>query len=292
MGSHRLSLPHFLFFVFTVALVPATAAAQAWSQPWADPEDRPPRVDLSASAGFLMPTRWSSLVLLGSVSSATGVLEQVLARDLRVAPDREFTAAATYWRGRYGFRTQAGFSRSSLEIGSTPSPGQRSRGQNAAIDVNTWLYDLRGAIGFLDYNPTRSVWPYGFFGFGGITYDLKRTVGPPLTFIERVPSGSRDETVVVVDNGRTLLVTADELGIETVFAANFGVGSDFRIPLGPAGIGLRVEVSDHVAPSPLGLRVREISAVTPVSADGRVRFGFVHHLSATAGLVVHVGRRR
>jgi hypothetical protein len=64
--------------------------------------DRPPRVDLSASAGLLMPTEtdWSDLVLLGSVSSASGVL----VRDLQVEPGTVFGAAATYLRGRYGFR--------------------------------------------------------------------------------------------------------------------------------------------------------------------------------------------
>ena len=53
-----------------LALVPASSIAQDWSQPWADPQDRPPRVDISASAGFLMPTRWTDLVLLGSISPA------------------------------------------------------------------------------------------------------------------------------------------------------------------------------------------------------------------------------
>src|SRR5215467_4183918 len=84
-------------FVVALTMLPAPAAAQDWSQPWADPEDRPPRVDFSASGGFLMPTRWSDLVLLGSPSPAVGVLEQVLTRDIHVKPDTEFTAAATYW---------------------------------------------------------------------------------------------------------------------------------------------------------------------------------------------------
>jgi len=63
-----------------LALVPASSIAQDWSQPWADPQDRPPRVDISASAGFLMPTRWTDLVLLGSISPAPGILEQVFTR--------------------------------------------------------------------------------------------------------------------------------------------------------------------------------------------------------------------
>src|SRR5919112_537976 len=107
----RHARPVFAVAVFVVALAPALARAQAPVQPWADPQDAPGRVDLSASAGFLMPTGWSNLVLLGSISSATGVLEQVLTRDLHVQPDTAFDAVVTYWRGRYGFRTRAAFSR-------------------------------------------------------------------------------------------------------------------------------------------------------------------------------------
>ncbi|HEV8348240.1 MAG TPA: hypothetical protein VGQ16_16810 [Vicinamibacterales bacterium] len=276
--------------VVALTVIPSPVIAQDWSQPWADPLDRPPRVDLSGSAGFLMPTRWSSLVLLGSISSATGVLEQVLARDLRVEPDREFDVAATYWRGRYGVRTQAGFSRSSLTIGATPAnPPQLSTTDTTSIDIDTWLYDVRGAIGFTEYAPSRRIWPYGFFGFGGITYNLKGTVVPPLTFIERTPSRS-GTTIIVAGDGRQFLLSVDQPGIETVFAVTFGVGTDFRIPLGPGGVALRLEASDRVAPSPLGLRIREFSPVGAFAPDAGVRFGIVHHLSATAGIVVQIGR--
>jgi hypothetical protein len=279
--------------VATLTLIPDPIIAQDWSQPWADPQDRPARVDLSGSAGFLLPTRWSSLVLLGSISSATGVLEQVLARDLRVEPDTEFDVAATYWRGRYGVRAQAGFSRSSLTIGAAPAnPPQLSTTDTTSIDIDTWLYDVRGAIGFTEYAPSRRVWPYGFFGFGGITYNLKGTVVPPLTFIERSPTrpDARGSTIIVAGDGRQFLLSVDQLGIETVFAVTFGVGTDFRIPLGPGGVGLRLEASDRVAPSPLGLRIREFSAIGAFAPDAGVRFGIVHHLSATAGIVVQIGR--
>src|SRR5205814_9254415 len=146
-----LILPH---LVITLTLFPASTRAQDWSQPWADEEDRPPRVDLSASAGYLLPTRWSSLVLVGSISPVSGVLEQILTRDLRVEPDTQFAAAVTYWRGRYGFRTQAGFSRSSLTIGRAPLGAVGA----TSIDIDTWLYDVRGAIGFSEYRPAKPVW--------------------------------------------------------------------------------------------------------------------------------------
>jgi hypothetical protein len=288
---HHARLTFYLPIV-TLLLLPAVASAQDWSQPWADPQDRPPRVDVSASAGFLMPTGWSNLVLLGSISSATGILEQVLTRDLRVEPKTEFKGAATYWRGQYGLRTQVGFSRSSLTIGGAPlGTSQSPLDGTASVSIDTWLYDVGAVIGFVDYRPARTVWPYGFFGLGGVTYNPKTPVSPPLTFIEHSGPALPPNTVIVIrDRSRQFLLAIDELGVETEFAFNFGVGTDFRLPLGPGGVGVRLEISDHVAPSPLGLRIRELSPLGGLGPDDSVRFGLVHHLSATAGLVVHIGR--
>jgi hypothetical protein len=280
---HLAGLRALLRFAAIGLLLPGTAAAQDWSMPWSDPRDRPPRVDFNASAGLLVPTDWSDLVLLGSVSPASGVQEQVLVRDLRVEPGTVFSAAVTYWKSKYGFRVHAARSESSLLIGDEPG----------SIDLDTWLYDVRGAIGLIEYTPGRWVWPYAFFGFGGITYDLERTITPPLlTFIERGPirSPGREDIVIVEDSGRQFLLAVDELGLETVFAFNFGVGTDLRIPFGPAGVGVRLEVSDHIAPSPLNLQIHELSSFGVPPSRTAVRFGAVHHLRAAVGLVLQVGR--
>jgi hypothetical protein len=243
----------------------------------------------------MVPTDWSDLVLLGTISSASGVFEQVLVRDLHVDPDQEFGAAVTYWRGRYGFRVQAGYSSSAVAIGGpvTSATEFSSPDELISIGLHTYLYDIRGAIGLIDYTPGQWVWPYAFFGFGGITYDLAHRISPPLlTFIERSrtrPDGSRD-IVVVEDDGSEFLLAIDELGTETVFALNFGVGTDFRIPLGPGGLGVRLELSDHVAPSPVGLRISELRRSGLLSTDAGVGFGPVHHLRAAVGFVVQVGR--
>src|SRR5687768_16830463 len=64
--------------LLTVPLLTALAAsstAQTLPQPWADAEDYSRRVDITASIGVVAPTDWSDLVLLGSLSPATGVLE-------------------------------------------------------------------------------------------------------------------------------------------------------------------------------------------------------------------------
>jgi hypothetical protein len=277
-----------------VLFLPASAHAQDWDEPWSDGRDRPPRVDLSVSLGMLAPTDWSDIVLLGSISPVSGVVEQVLVRDVRVEPDATYGAAVTYWRGKYGFRAQAALSRSSLVTGGTSLSTDAEAGQDVfSIGVNTWLYDVRGAIGLRTYSPTHLVVPYAFGGFGGITYDLERTVTPPLlTFIERRPprTDARGDIIIVEDDGREFILAIDELGLETVLALNFGVGADFRIPMGGAGVGLRVEASDHVSRSPLGLRIRELSPFGGLASDTAVRFGTVHHLRVTAGLVVQIGR--
>jgi hypothetical protein len=259
-------------------LLPAGTSAQPLPQPWADPQDST-RVDLSGSVSLLSPTDWSDLVLLGSISSA-GVIEQILARELQVDAEKAYGGAVTYWEGRYGFRVQGGYSKSSLRVSSAPTVG-----------IKTWLYDVRGVIGALDYRASRKVWPYGFVGFGGITYDLASTVSPPLTFITQAPAMTTGQTVIVVgDRGRQFLLSEDELDVQTVFAVNVGVGTDFRLPIGPGGVALRVELSDHIAPSPLGLRVSQLPGPGAFISDSRVRFGTVHHLSASVGFVVQIGR--
>lgn len=276
-----------------LAWLPRTAAAQDWNEPWSDPRDRPPRVDLSVSAGVLTPTDWSDLVVLGSVSPVSGALEQVLVRDLRVEPDSVFGAAVTYWQDRYGFRAHAALSRSSIVVGGASLDSSDATGDVRGADIDSWFYDVRGAVGLVEYSPGRRVLPYVFLGFGAITYNLDRTITPPLlAFIER-PGTRRPEDgdiVIVEDDGREFLLSIDELGLETVFAANFGVGTDLRIPLGGAGVGLRLELSDHVSPSPLGVRIRELSPAGGLTSESAVRFGVVHHLRFAAGLVLQVGR--
>jgi hypothetical protein len=274
--------------VFLTFALPPSLAAQPLPEFWADAEDRPGRVDFSASVGLLAPTDWSDLVLLGSISPATGVFEQVLVRDLRVEPDTQLDGAVTYWRGRYGFRVQGGLSKSSLIVGGPDAVSSDA----LKIDVDTWSYDVRGVIGMVEYAPRRWVWPYGFVGFGGITYDLERTLSPSLlTFIERSPStGGLPPTVVVEEDGREFLLAVDELGTETVFALNLGIGTDLRVPLGPTGLGVRLELSDQIAPSPVGLRIGELRRSRPLTGDTGVQFALVHHLRIAAGIVLQIGR--
>jgi hypothetical protein len=260
------------------------ASAQEWDQPWADPLDRPGRFDISVSAGVLAPTDWSDLVLLGTISPAFGILEQVLVQNVRVEPDTKFAGSVTYWRGRYGFRTDVGYSNSVLTLGGEPL----GLG-GGTVDVRTWVYGVRGTIGLIEYSPRRWVWPYAFLGLGGITYDLAQPISPPLlTFIEHgPPANGRPQLIVAEDTGRTFLLQVNELTLETTLAFSLGVGTDLRIPVGPGGVGLRLEVTDHIARSPLQVRIHELG---PLGHETHVGFGAVHHLRASAGIVVHFGR--
>ncbi len=146
-----------------------------------------------------------------------------------------------------------------------------------------------GAIGLLDYRRSAWAWPYAFFGFGAVTYDLARGVGPPLTFIDRsAPTLTDGRTVVSRQDPVLLLIATEELGIETRFAVNVGVGTDLRIPLGPASIGLRIEVSDYVHRSPIDVLVTPVDPRTAARRNA-LHFGLVHNLRAAAGLVIQLG---
>lgn len=289
MHSTRLS---FVVLALLTVLWQGWASAQTWDQPWSDPRDRPPRFDLNLTAGMAAPTDWSDLVLLGSLTSLSGLFEQVLVRDVRVEPDAVFGGSMTYWRDRYGFRAGATYSRSSLTIGGTTLDATNSGRDVLAAHVNTWSYDVRGVIGLIKYGPSRPVLPYVFLGVGGITYQVDRTITPPLlTFIQQPGNPPSSGGIVVRGDGdRQFVLAVDELGVETVPAFDFGVGSDFRVPLGGGAFGVRVEVSDHMSPSPLRVRIRELSALGGLTNEDAIRFGTVHELRVVGGLVVQIGR--
>jgi hypothetical protein len=268
------------------------AAAQDWSMPWSDPRDRPPRVDFGVTVGMLMPADWSTNTLLGSISPVSGVLEQVLVRDLRVEPDVLYGGALTYWRDRAGLRVQAGFSRSHLVSGNVSTNGASSVGGDMVLaDVNTWLYDARAMIGLVPYVPSRRALPYVFLGGGGITYDLSQTITPPLlTFVQGGATTPTGSLVVRDTDGTQFLVSVNNLSLETQFAFNFGIGTDLRIPMGTSALGVRVEFADHVAHSPVQLHVSGLDNGGGLMSGSAVDFGLTHNLSAVAGLVFQFGR--
>ena len=269
--------------VVTLTLVSASPAAAQYHP--LDIAPGPRRVDVSGSGGFLLSSDWSDLVLLGSVSSATGVLEQVLSRDLVVEPGPVFDAVVTYWEGRYGFRVHGGFAQSCLSANRSCTAAVA--GSSETVDVDVYSYDAGGAIGLVDYGRNRKVWPYVFIGMGAITYDLERGVSPPLSVIERRPPAGAP--AIIVSEPDQSLVVIEELGLETKFTWNFGVGTDVRFPVPGGSIGVRLELSDHIHSSPVDIEIANLEAFTP-ARDVDVDFGFVHNLRAAVGLAIQFGR--
>jgi hypothetical protein len=274
------------FIAFVLVVLPASAAAQAdLSAIYPGPR----RVDVSVAGGFRLSTDWSDLVLLGGVSPASGALEQVLSRELLVRPGPVFDAVVTYWEGRYGFRTHVGFAKSCLTAAAACAEVAATAPRS--VDVKAWTYDIGGSIGLIDYRRGTWVWPYVFVGAGGVTYDLERAVGAPLTFIERSPPRAADGRLVISrDDPDAVLIAIDELSLETKFALNLGVGTDVRVPLGPASVGVRLEVSDHIHRSPIDILIVHVGSGGATPAGTRLDSGYVHNLRVGGGLVFQFGR--
>ena len=271
-----------------ILLIGAPASAAAQWDPFNPPRD-PKHVDISGAAGFRLSTDWSDLILLGSVSPSTGALEQVLGRDLVFVPGPVFDATVMYWEGRYGFRAHGGFSRRCLAVGSHCGTIQTLNGPTrGSVDVDASYYDIGGAYGLVDYRRNPWVWPYVFAGVGGVTYDVTQNISPPLQmFIEQRPPVNPNITVTN-DRTQPLLIAVNELGLETKFAFNLGFGTDFRVPLGAAGIGVRLELADDIHVSPLAIEVAELNSLRNDVVQANARW--VHNLRASAGLVMHFGR--
>jgi hypothetical protein len=105
-------------------------------------------------------------------------------------------------------------------------------------------------------------------------------------FIEQRPP--INPGITVTRDRAPLLIAIDELGLETKLAFNFGIGTDLRVPMGVAGVGLRLELSDNIHESPLDI---ELAAVNSVANDVvRANAKLVHNMRASAGLVIHFGR--
>jgi hypothetical protein len=275
---------------------------------WEDDEERPRRLDVSLSAGRLLSSDWSDLVVLGTLG---GVVERVLLRDLAFAPGAAVDLAITYWEGRYGFRVHAGMARSCVAIGGDCDlvPAFLGGPDGAAlipgdIDADAWLLDIGGAVSLLRPGRDRDFRPFVFFGLGGVAYDLDGAVRFLLpTFIELGGEPGRialdpDGNIVVIADGAPFLVSVDEPGFEVMFTGVLGLGADVRIPVGDGSLGLRFELADHVTRSPLDVRLAGLVDDFHFSRrdveDVRFDFGTVHNLRLNVGIVLDapVGRDR
>lgn len=303
MAPRILLVPAALLVAFVPAAQPAAAQADTtrFERLWQGDYDGPRRLELSVNGGYAWSTDWSNRVALQVFSPQGAVHQQVLLRNVSIAPGEGVGAAVTYWRGRHGFRVSAGYNQACLTTGSrctngdTPTPGGATLAI-AEVPMDVWRYGVEGMIGLRSWEGSRFFRPYLLVGAGGVTYDPDGDALPfiPGDFETIVQPGGTPNSVVVTRNETMLLVSTSELGLEHVFGATIGVGMDLRLPVGPGGLGLRFEFADHITSSPFSVRVARLDSQGRryAGADGDdivFRKDGIHNLRFTAGVTLELG---
>lgn len=304
MAPRILLVPAALLVAFVPAAQPAAAQADTtrFERLWQGDYDGPRRLELSVNGGYAWSTDWSNRVALQVFSPQGAVHQQVLLRNVSIAPGEGVGAAVTYWRGRHGFRVSAGYNQACLTTGSrcsnsdVPPTAGGATLAIAEVPMDVWRYGVEGMIGLRSWEGSRFFRPYLLVGAGGVTYDPDGDALPfiPGDFETIVQPGGTPNSVVVTRNETMLLVSTSELGLEHVFGATIGVGMDLRLPVGPGGLGLRFEFADHITSSPFSVRVARLDSQGRryAGADGDdivFRKDGIHNLRFTAGVTLELG---
>lgn len=150
-------------------------------------------------------------------------------------------------------------------------------------DVNTWLID--GDLMIRILRPERNrVWaPFVSLGAGVAIYNPAGSA-PLLIFPANAAFGDFDFVGVDIDNDgivEDFILETGDGNSETKFVTAFGLGTDI-LPgwsLGNIGIGIRLEVADHIAWD---------SPAEPIFGDDD--FDPVHNVRFTAGVLTTFGR--
>lgn len=271
------------------------AAAQRWVSTDTLPLYRPgpPRLDLWAGVGTSVSSDWSEQVVLETRHASGARTIRLLLPEMAMAPGPTYGAGVTYWRVPLGVRFQAGFTRACVTAGATrcdaaPDPETPTAFET---DVDVWTYGVQGVIGLTDGALGRVVRPYVLLGAAGMTFDPAEAVPgggiPEGTTVP--PTGGGD--VIVVDGTSDLILTLDRLGFETRLALEVGAGVDLRLPLGPHGIGVRLDFVDQMITSPVGITITRLDGglVGSSGIEARVERPLVHTLRATVGVVLDIG---
>lgn len=300
-----------LALLLLTLLLPASPVAAQTAVPpdttrfdreWGREYSGPQRLELSVSGGYGLSTDWSNRVALQLFDPQGGAHQQVLLRNVAVAPGAGVGGAVTYWRGRYGFRVGGGYMRSCLTTaarcvnGEEAPPAGDAALAVAEVPMDVWRYGVEGVIGLLNWEQSRVWRPYLLVGAGGVTYDAGRDALPLVagSFETILPPTSAPGGVVITDGHTMLLVSTSELGLEHVFGVTIGVGMDTRIPVGIGGVGLRLELVDQITSSPFSVRVERLdSGGRRFAGRGReetvFRSGAVHNWRLTAGVILEFG---
>ncbi len=292
----RPRLPLALGAVLALAVLALQALPARAQDYWGDQADwenefagQPKSLRFSATAGEYWSSPWNDLVLLGSFTSQNAI-EQVLLRQVQVSPARVYGGSVTYRRGREGARLQVGYAKSCLEIAGSCDPAAQGSPTQLPlprrIDVRTWTADVEGEIGLLPAKGGEWARPYLLVGGGGVVYKPAANATDLLPQFLSFPGGTATTqgTNVFVQFPGAGQVVADiqGAGLQTVFAAVLGVGTDLRVPVGNGGFGVRVQAADHISSSPMHVRILQGGNAAPASFD----FGAIHNFELTVGGVV------
>jgi len=294
MQNARILIPS-LFLLFAA---PLTAQQPDPFKPY----DGPRRLDLSASAGYYWSSDWSNLVLFESLGIVGDEARRVLLPSLAAGPGAGAQAAITYWKGRLGFRLQAAYTESCLtsepRCGSgrpAPDAGGSPSLRPEEVSLKTYSYGVQGVVGLLEYSEGQWFRPYLLVGGGGVSFDPSESV-PRFLAGQLVRPAGGVETVVTGSPGQYAF-SVDQAALETRFAVSLGVGTDLRLPVGPGGLSIRMEVADHVSRSPLGVRLTRLNTGSLFDAHNPIQeidlgVGAVHNLRATIGVAIEFGLSR
>jgi hypothetical protein len=267
--------------------------------------DGPRRVEIALSGGWFLSTAWSDRVFLESFNGLGITNRQLLLRGFSMDPEFGGAAAVTYWKGRYGFRVQAGFVHSCADVGGgcgdvlIPPIDELPIGE---VEMNQYSYGVQGIIGLTEYSPKQQIRPYVLLGAGGVTFDLDQPLSAlfpgPITTTGPVRIDD-DNVIFVVTDPTTLVFSISDVSVASSFALNLGMGTDLRAPLGSGAFGFRFEILDQIAKSPLSLRVARLDGgfFTPwgcgFDCDGisEIEFNdrFVHNWRLSAAVFVEFG---
>jgi hypothetical protein len=268
--------------------------------------DGPRRVEFAVGGGLFLSSAWSDRVFLESFSVVGITNRQLLLRGFSMSPEFGGSGSFTYWKGRYGFRVQAGFVHGCATTGGGDCDDVVLPPFDdlpiADVEMNQYSYGVQGIIGLTEYSPTQQIRPYVLLGAGGVTFDLDQPLSAlfpgPLTTTEPVRIND-DNLIFVVADPTTLVFSVSDVSVASSFALNLGIGTDLRAPLGSGAFGFRFEFLDQIAKSPLSLRVARLDGgfFTPwgcgFDCDGisEIEFNdrFVHNWRLSAAVFVEFG---
>lgn len=292
-------MQHSRFLIPILLLVASPLAAQQ-PDPYR-PYDGPRRLEFSAGVGYFWSSDWSNLVLFESFGVTGDEARRVVVPGLASAPGAGGQAAITYWKGRLGFRLFGAYSESCVTSATRcgknrPAPigGDAPAITPVEVSLKTYSYGAEAVVGLLEYSDMQWFRPYLLVGGGGVTFDPAESVP---RFSSNTAGGTGTPGTYIVAGPTQYTFQLNQVGLESRFAVNLGIGTDFRLPVGPGGLSIRAEVSDQVSQSPLGLRLTRLSdggANTRYDPFQQVDLGVsaVHNIRATVGLAIEFGMKR